>query len=33
MPLEFKKLIPEEKIYNKDNPPKLSIDFFNEQKI
>ena len=33
MPLEFKKLIPEEKkIYNKDNPPKLSIIFFNEQK-
>ena len=32
MPLEFKKLIPEEKKINYNNPPKLSIEFFNEQK-
>ena len=33
MPLEYKKLNPEEKkIYDSNNPPKLSIEFFNEQK-
>ena len=33
MPLEFKKLIPEEKMINQNNnPPKLSIEFFDKQK-
>ena len=33
MPLEYKKLNPEEKkIYDKNNPPKLTIEFFDEQK-
>ena len=33
MPLEFKTLIPEEKMINQNNnPPKLSIEFFEKQK-
>ena len=33
MPLEFKTLIPEEKMINQNNnPPKLSIEFFDKQK-
>ena len=33
MPLEFKTLIPEEKMINQsNNPPKLSIEFFGKQK-
>ena len=33
MPLEFKTLIPEEKMINQNNnPPKLSIEFFDNQK-
>ena len=33
MPLEFKRLIPEEKMINQyNNPPKLSIEFFDKQK-
>ncbi len=32
-PLEYKSLKPEEKkLYNKKNPPKLIVEFFNEQK-
>lgn len=31
-PLEYKKLIPEEKMINQNNPPSFSIEFFNNQK-
>ncbi len=31
-PLEYKKLKPEEKMINQDNPPSFSIDFFDNQK-
>ena len=30
-PLEYKKLKPEEKMINKNNPPSFSIEFFNKQ--
>ena len=33
LPLQYKKLIPEEKIItNNNNPPKMVVEFFNEQK-
>ena len=33
LPLQYKKLIPEEKlITNNNNPPKMVVEFFNEQK-
>ena len=32
LPLQYKKLIPEEKFIKKNNPPKMVIEFFSEQK-
>ena len=32
MPLQYKKVLPNDKYINKNNPPKLVIEFFTDQK-
>ena len=33
LPFQYKKVIPEEKIVEENNPPEMIVEFFNEQKI
>ena len=33
LPLQYKKILPEEKIIETNNPPELKVEFFKEQKI
>ncbi len=33
LPFQYKKIYPEEKLLENKNPPKLTVEFFNEQKI